>query len=131
MSRVSPFRRMAALAGPAVAAAAVVLLTPSSLSLARAEAAQPIQQAAVSGLAKSDNAKPAASPTTGMGTAFSTSVYGPYGAVGWLVGGDSMSDMDTLQNFLTTDADFATMVTEAGPLFIEGSGVNGLIERIH
>jgi lysophospholipase L1-like esterase len=59
---------MAALTGPAVAVAAVVLLTPASLSLARAEAAQPIQQAAVSGLAKSDNAKPAAS-TTGTGTA--------------------------------------------------------------
>jgi lysophospholipase L1-like esterase len=54
---------MAALTGPAVAVAAVVLLTPASLSLARAEAAQPIQQAAVSAAAKSDNAKPAASST--------------------------------------------------------------------
>ena len=68
MSGVSPFRRMAALTGPAVAVAAVVLLTPASLSLARAEAAQPIQQAAVTGLAKSDSAKPAAS-TIGTGTA--------------------------------------------------------------
>jgi lysophospholipase L1-like esterase len=68
MFGVSPFRRMAALTGPAVAVAAVVLLTPASLSLARAEATQPIQQAAVSGLAKSDNAKPAAS-STGTGAA--------------------------------------------------------------
>ena len=69
MSRVSPFRRMTALTGSAIAVAAVVLLTPASLLLARADAAQPIQQAAVSGPAKSDNAKPAASPTTGAGTA--------------------------------------------------------------
>jgi len=68
MFGVSPFRRMAVLTGPAVAVAAVVLLTPASLSLARAEAAQPIQQAAVSAAAKSDNAKPAAS-STGTGAA--------------------------------------------------------------
>jgi len=69
MSRVSPFRRLAALSGPAVAIAAVVSLTPASLSLARAEAAQPIQQAAVSATAKSETAKPAAAQTTGAGTA--------------------------------------------------------------
>jgi len=71
MSRVSPFRRLAALSGPAVAVAvaAVVSLTPASLSLARAEAAQPIQQAAVSATAKSETAKPAAAQTTGAGTA--------------------------------------------------------------
>src|SRR6202140_3272141 len=75
MSRLSPFRRMAAQAGSAIAVAAVVLVTPASLSLARAEAAQPIQQAAVSGPAKSDNSKPAASPTTG--TAASTDQANP------------------------------------------------------
>jgi len=69
MSRVSPFRRLAALSGLAVAVAAVVSLTPASLSLARAEAAQPIQQAAVSATAKSETAKPAAAQTTGAGTA--------------------------------------------------------------
>jgi hypothetical protein len=73
MSRVSPFRRMTVLAGSAIAVAAVVLLTPASLSLARAEAAQPIQQAAVSGAAKSDNSKPA----TGAGAAAATDQANP------------------------------------------------------
>jgi len=68
MSRVSPFRRIAALAGPAAAVAAVVLLTPAAASLAHAQAGQPIQQAAVSSAAKSDNAKPAAAQTTGTQT---------------------------------------------------------------
>ena len=72
MSRVSPFRRIAALAGPVAAVAAVVLLAPAAVSLAHAQAAQPIQQAAVSSAAKSDNSKsdnpkPAASQATGTG----------------------------------------------------------------
>jgi lysophospholipase L1-like esterase len=67
MSRVIPFRRIAALAGPAAAVAAVVLLTPAAASLAHAQAGQPIQQAAVTSAAKSDSAKPAASQTTGTG----------------------------------------------------------------
>ena len=65
MSRVSPFCRMAALVGPAAAVAAVVLLTPASMSLAHAQAAQSVQEAAVSDAAKSGSAKPAASQTTG------------------------------------------------------------------
>jgi len=69
MSRLCPFRRIAALAGSAIAVAAVVLLTPACLSLARAEAAQPTQQAAVSPPAKSDNAKAATSPATGIAAA--------------------------------------------------------------
>jgi lysophospholipase L1-like esterase len=68
---------MTALAGSAIAVAAVVLLTPACLSLARAEAAQPIQQAAVSGPVKSDNSKPAAAPATGAGTAVATDQANP------------------------------------------------------
>ena len=67
MSRVSPFCRMAALVGPAAAVAAVVLLAPASMSLAHAQAAQSVQEAAVSDAAKSGSAKPAASQTTGTG----------------------------------------------------------------
>ena len=68
MSRVSPFHRIAALARPAAAVAAVVLLTPLAALPAHAQAGQSIQQAAVSSAAKSDNAKPAAAPTTGTQT---------------------------------------------------------------
>ena len=82
MSHVSPFCRIAALAGPAAAVAAVVLLTPAATPLAHAQAAQPIQQAAVSNAAKSDNAKsdsakPAASQTTGTGNVAAVDQAGP------------------------------------------------------
>ncbi|MGA7997708.1 MAG: SGNH/GDSL hydrolase family protein [Bradyrhizobium sp.] len=77
MSRVSPFRRIAALAGPAAAVAAVVLLTPAAASLAHAQAGQPIQQAAVSSAAKSDSAKPAPSQTTGTGNVAAVDQAGP------------------------------------------------------
>ena len=75
MNCLSPFCRMTALAGPAVAA--MMLLTPASMSRAQAQAAQPIQQAAVSELAKSGSAKPAASPTTGSGNVVSVDPANP------------------------------------------------------
>jgi lysophospholipase L1-like esterase len=62
---------MAALTGSAIAVAAVVLLTPAPLPLARAETAQPIQQAAVS---RPDSSKPATPPPTA--TAASTDQTG-------------------------------------------------------
>ena len=52
--------------------------------------------------------------TTGLTTAFGTSVFGAYGGVGWLVGADTLAELDTLQHFMTTDAEFGTMVAEAG-----------------
>jgi lysophospholipase L1-like esterase len=55
MSFVRPFFRKTLLAAPA--AAALVLLTPASIPPAHAQAAQTVQQAAVSGGAKSDSAK--------------------------------------------------------------------------
>ncbi len=69
--------------------------------------------------------------TTGLTTAFGTSVFGAYGGVGWLVGADSMAELDTLQHFMTTDAEFGSMVAEAGSLFVEGSGVNSLIQKLN
>jgi lysophospholipase L1-like esterase len=75
MSCLSPFCRMTALAGPA--AAAMMLLTPASMSRAQAQAGQPIQQAAMSELAKSGNAKPAASATAGSGNVASVDPANP------------------------------------------------------
>jgi lysophospholipase L1-like esterase len=82
MSRESPFCRIAALAAPAAAVAAVVLLAPAAMSRAHAQAAQPLQQAAVSRAANSDNAnsdsaKPPASQTTGTGNLAAVDPAGP------------------------------------------------------
>jgi lysophospholipase L1-like esterase len=73
MSCHRPFCRISSLAVPAVAA--IVLLTAASSLPARAQAAQPAQQAALSDSAKSDNARPSASQTTtgaGNGAAAAT-----------------------------------------------------------
>ncbi len=72
MSFVRPFCGVASLAVPAVAA--LVLLTPASMLRARA---QVVQQAALSGVAKSDSIRASASQTTG--TANATAVDQP----GW------------------------------------------------
>jgi len=68
---------------------------------------------------------------TGLATAFMTSVYGAFGQVGWLTGADSASDLDALAQMQMTNADYHKLVAEAGPLFIEGSGLNGLIEKLN
>jgi lysophospholipase L1-like esterase len=62
MSFVRPFCGIAALAVPAVAA--LVLLAPALMPPARAQA---VQQAALSGVAKSDSSRPPASQTIGTG----------------------------------------------------------------
>jgi lysophospholipase L1-like esterase len=64
MSFVRPFCGVASLAVPAVAA--LVLLTPASMLRARA---QVVQQAALSGVAKSDSIRASASQTTGAANA--------------------------------------------------------------
>lgn len=63
MSRGSPFCRIASLAAPAIAA--LVLLTPVQVLPARAQGSQAAQQATPSDGARSDNARPPASQTTG------------------------------------------------------------------
>jgi lysophospholipase L1-like esterase len=62
-----PFRQMALLVAPAVAA--LLLLTPASIAPARAQAAQAAQQPAPSDGSKSDSVKPPAPRTTGATSA--------------------------------------------------------------
>ena len=67
----------------------------------------------------------------GFTTAFGASVFGAYGSVGWLVGADTMADVDAFQAFLTTDPKFGPMVDASGGLFVPASGLNTLVERIN
>jgi hypothetical protein len=69
--------------------------------------------------------------TTGLATAFMTGVYGAFGEVAWITGADSMSDLDALAAMQMTNADYHALVAEAGPLFIPGSGLTELIEKIN
>ena len=68
---------------------------------------------------------------TGLVTAFMTSVYGPFGTVGWLTGADSAAELDGLVDMQMTNADYHALVKEAGGLFVEGSGLTSLIEKIN
>jgi hypothetical protein len=42
-----------------------------------------------------------------------------------------MADLDKIAAMQATDAGYHAIVAEAGPLFIPGSGVNGLIAKIN
>lgn len=68
---------------------------------------------------------------TGLPTAFSTNVYGAFGAVSWITGADSMADLDKIAAMQATDAGYHAIIQESGPLFIPGSGLNGLIVKIN
>ena len=68
---------------------------------------------------------------TGLPTAFSSSVYGAYGSVGWLIGASTMSDIDRVRQVEATNTEFHALIEEAGQLFIEGSGTSSLIEKIN
>lgn len=71
------------------------------------------------------------SDALGLPTAFLVPVYGPFGAVVWLTGADSMTELDAAVEMQMTNTDYHALVAEAGPLFAEGSGMTGLIERLN
>lgn len=68
---------------------------------------------------------------SGLKTVFATNAFGAYGAMTWATYGQTMADIDTLQNFFATDATFQTLLLETGTLFVEGSGHNSLLQRIN
>ena len=68
---------------------------------------------------------------TGLPNAFLSGVYGPFGSVAWLTGAESMRDLDALVEMQMTNTDFHALVNEAGALFLPGSGIGGLIEKIN
>jgi len=67
---------------------------------------------------------------TGLATAFLVANYGPFGGVAWLTGADSADELDALATAQMANADYHALVAEAGPLFIPGSGVTSLIEKV-
>ncbi len=71
------------------------------------------------------------SKATGLPTAFGTSVFGPYGEMGWLTGAHSAAELDALHTFITNDPGYHALVSEASELFVEHSGVNTLIQQIN
>ena len=68
---------------------------------------------------------------TGLTNAFSSSVFGTFGAVGWLTGADTMTDMDRYTEWQATDPGFHALVDEAADLFIPGTAQTGLVQRLN
>jgi hypothetical protein len=66
----------------------------------------------------------------GFAGMFGSSVFGPFGEVGWLLGADSSGGLDAFQDFQHTDAGLASLIGEAGPLFVPGSSINRLVTKL-
>ena len=66
----------------------------------------------------------------GRSGAFFASTYGGFSDVAWLIGHDSIEQVDEMGAWQASDAEYVKRVDEAGPLFIPASGHNGLVERI-
>ena len=69
--------------------------------------------------------------STGLANAFTSSVFGAFGAIGWLTGAASMADVDRYTEWQATDPGFHALVDEASDLFIPGSGQSSLIKRLN
>lgn len=68
---------------------------------------------------------------TKLSTAFTTGVYGAWGAVTWLTGASSMGDIDSIDEMMMSNPGYHELVKEAGDLFIAGSGMTTLIQKIN
>ncbi len=66
----------------------------------------------------------------GFSGLFGSSVFGSYGEVGWLLGLESMAQLDDFRKFQTSDAGFLKLVDSGGSLFLSGSGMNRLVSRL-
>jgi hypothetical protein len=67
----------------------------------------------------------------GTQTAFLKPTYGGFADVTWVTACDSMEAVDKLTDFQMSDSGYQKFVDEAGPLFVESSGVNSLIEKLN
>ena len=66
----------------------------------------------------------------GRSGAFFASAYGGFSDVAWLVGHDSIEQVDEMRAWQASDAEYVKRVDEGGHLFVTASGQNGLVERI-
>lgn len=68
--------------------------------------------------------------TTGMAGFLATSAAGRMFEVAWLFGSDSAADADEANTKLAADTTYASMIEQAGNLFIQGSGERMLLARM-
>lgn len=68
--------------------------------------------------------------SVGRSGAFFTSAYGGFSDVAWLIGHDSIEQVDELAAWQASDSEYVGRVDSGGHLFQPGSGHNGLVERL-
>lgn len=64
-------------------------------------------------------------------TAFLTSQYGGFSDVAFLMGHDSMDEVEAASEWVATSAEYQERINSAAGLFIDGSGETRLIERLN
>ena len=66
-----------------------------------------------------------------LSTAFTTNVYGAFGTVTWLTGANSMEGIDSIDEMQMSNSGYHELVKEAGDMFVTGSGMTALIQKIN
>lgn len=66
--------------------------------------------------------------TTSM---FGKPTYGGFADVGWLLGAESAAQLDEFSAWEMSNTEYHERIQAAGGLFVEGSGQQGLIEKIN
>lgn len=67
----------------------------------------------------------------GQPTMFGASTYGGFADVGWIVGADSVAQIDDGNAWEMSNADYHAKVQSAAGLFVEGSGQQSLLEKLN
>jgi hypothetical protein len=68
--------------------------------------------------------------SVGRAGGFFSSAYGGFSDVAWLIGHDTIEQVDEMRAWQGSDAEYLKRVDAAGDLFVVNSGHNGLVERI-
>jgi len=68
--------------------------------------------------------------SVGRSGGFFSSAYGSFSGVAWMIGHDTIEQVDEMRAWQAGDAEYLKRVDGAADLFVPDSGENGLVERI-
>lgn len=68
--------------------------------------------------------------SVGRSGGFFSSAYGGWADIAWLIGHDTIEQVDEMRAWQGSDAEYLKRVDSAADLFVVDSGHNGLVERI-
>lgn len=71
------------------------------------------------------------SDSSGLPAAFLKAAYGGFSDVTWILGADSMDEIDAYQDWQMSDQGYLDRLNQAAGLFLPGTGENSLIEKVN